>query len=599
MALSLPLVFFLFVPVYYSLDITSVYQYLELRFGSGGVRRLTAAIFLLRQVLNLAVTAYTPAVALYIALGVPPVASISVLAGLAAVLALLGGLGAAVRADAVQTGAMVVVSVVLLGVGCRVAGGPLAALRINEEGGRLNFFNFTWDLRTRVDTLSALLGQLFMSLSLYGCQQTFVQRYCSMRSQRRVAWMLGLSAPVVAALFSLSWLMGMAVYAVYARCDPLATHRITEPDEVLALFVHEYMDWLPGALGVFLGCLFNGALSHHSSEIDALKKNCKTFSVTMKTRRRVRTSSDSNGGLGIENFLVSNLNSLATVTWEDFVSAAPPFRGMPDAQQLLIIKIIAVIYALVIGALACGVGLAGGVVEASMLATSVTAGPLLGVFLLAVLVPHVEATGAAAGMVVALSLSTWLGVGRLITVPADTSTLPLKTDGCVNDTSAPEPIGRIAEYSRRLHLLLLPHDSPAPPPPTPPWMSSPYAVSYMWYAVFGTIMCVAVGALVSAFARRRTKALDPLLLHPCIRRFVADGKPEPPPPPPGEDTPKVVVNNESQTTLTADTKTQQNVLADSRLFDAYDARSYHSAVHRPPMAASRVPVHANGQISRL
>lgn len=42
------------------------------------------------------------------------------------------------------------------------------------------------DPTVRVDTLSAIFGQLFMSISIYGCQQTFVQRYCSMSSEARL-----------------------------------------------------------------------------------------------------------------------------------------------------------------------------------------------------------------------------------------------------------------------------------------------------------------------------------------------------------------------------------------------------------------------------
>lgn len=34
--------------------------------------------------------------------------------------------------------------------------------------------------------MSAWIGQMFMSLSLYGCQQNFVQRYCSMKSEKKV-----------------------------------------------------------------------------------------------------------------------------------------------------------------------------------------------------------------------------------------------------------------------------------------------------------------------------------------------------------------------------------------------------------------------------
>jgi len=46
--------------------------------------------------------------------------------------------------------------------------------------------SFDLDPTIRVTTLSALFGQLFMSLSIFGCQQNFVQRYCSMDSQRAV-----------------------------------------------------------------------------------------------------------------------------------------------------------------------------------------------------------------------------------------------------------------------------------------------------------------------------------------------------------------------------------------------------------------------------
>lgn len=48
------------------------------------------------------------------------------------------------------------------------------------------FFSFDMDPTIRVSTVSATLGQLFMSLSMFGCQQNFVQRYFSMDSQKQV-----------------------------------------------------------------------------------------------------------------------------------------------------------------------------------------------------------------------------------------------------------------------------------------------------------------------------------------------------------------------------------------------------------------------------
>lgn len=62
--------------------------------------------------------------------------------------------------------------------------------RINEIklkfSDRLQFFRFSGDLTTRVDTLSAYTGQLFISLSVLGCQQNLVQRYLSMKSEKDV-----------------------------------------------------------------------------------------------------------------------------------------------------------------------------------------------------------------------------------------------------------------------------------------------------------------------------------------------------------------------------------------------------------------------------
>lgn len=52
--------------------------------------------------------------------------------------------------------------------------------------GRLEFLNFSGDITTRVDTLSAWTGQFFISLSILGCQQNLVQRYLSMKSVNEV-----------------------------------------------------------------------------------------------------------------------------------------------------------------------------------------------------------------------------------------------------------------------------------------------------------------------------------------------------------------------------------------------------------------------------
>lgn len=71
-----------------------------------------------------------------------------------------------------------------------------------------------------------------------------------------------LNIPVITILFSLSWVVGMVVYAIYAECDPYKAGYIKKFDEILPFFVEDRFHYLPGILGLFLASLFNGALRY-------------------------------------------------------------------------------------------------------------------------------------------------------------------------------------------------------------------------------------------------------------------------------------------------------------------------------------------------
>ncbi|KAJ8715529.1 hypothetical protein PYW07_010011 [Mythimna separata] len=550
--IAFPLVCWIFVPVYYRLHTNSVYEYLQMRFGSRWVRRMAAATFLLRQVLNLSVTVYTPTVALHAVLALPHWASAAALTIVGIVFNLLGGLAAAIRADVIQTLTMILVSGAFIIQATIVSGGPHKVVNDNIEGGRMKFFQITGDPTVRVDTLSAIIGQLFMSVSIYGCQQTFVQRYCSMSSEARVRRTLLANVPAVAVLFSLSWVVGMALYAMYKNCDPLASGQIAAPDEVLPFYVQDQFSFLPGMLGLFLGSLFNGALS----------------------------------------FLVSNVNSLSTVTWEDFVSFAPAFKGISDKQQLTVIKIIGVIYALIIMCLSLCVGIVGGVVEGSLLVTSATSGALLGVFILAALCPVANGKGALWGMIASHVVTTWMAAGRLLYVNKGVAMLPMSTEQCPNATLStmthqPLPVEvnvTLAHLAPLLQSINITH----PAPTMSPVMSELhkfYSISYMWYAVIGTIICVSLGNIIGLITGNKSDAFDERLLHPLVaklarklpgpKRFYTTEKPHP-----VEE--KEAEKDSSEKTEETVTDTPPNdhldpkqavfVTTGSRLFDVYDVR---------------------------
>lgn len=66
------------------------------------------------------------------------------------------------------------------------------------------------------------------------------------------------------------------------------------------------------------------------------------------------------------------------------------FKGYEDKKQLSAIKQLAVIYAVIIMGIAYCVGFLSGVIEGAMLTNSATTGPLVGVFILAMLFPNVN-----------------------------------------------------------------------------------------------------------------------------------------------------------------------------------------------------------------
>lgn len=66
--------------------------------------------------------------------------------------------------------------------------------------------------------------------------------------------------PIMTILFSLSWVVGMVIYANYYLCDPRSLGYIQDIDEILPFYVEDKFNFLPGFLGLIVASLFNGAL---------------------------------------------------------------------------------------------------------------------------------------------------------------------------------------------------------------------------------------------------------------------------------------------------------------------------------------------------
>lgn len=290
--------------------------------------------------------------------------------------------------------------------------------------------------------------------------------------------------PIITILFSLTWIVGMVIFTNYADCDPLSLGYISKMDEIVPFYVQDKFSNVPGVLGLVMATLFNSALT----------------------------------------LAVSNLNSLATVTFEDFLSHIPALSDLKDTQQLYVIKIVGVIYGLLIIGISFLVSMLSGVIEFSMLMTSATSGPLLGVFFLAMLVPCANWKGAAAGMIFSHMTTMWITVGHL-NVDRVVKMLPLSTEDCRNETFSPSVIKPISlDYSTpNITSWTIPRNATSvnetSNEPSNP-LNVLYGITYMYYALIGSLTTVTIGIIVSLItADAEADKYEKHLLHPIAQKI--------------------------------------------------------------------------------
>ena len=184
LALSYPFVMagtaYIFLPVYTSLDITTSYEYLELRF-SKPVRLLGSACFTLQMVLYMAIVVYAPALALSQVTGFNLDVACFVIFAVCIFYTAIGGIKAVIWTDVFQATCMFGSFLAIIIKGNYDAGGATTVWDRNYQSGRVELFNFDPDLRRRHTFWGLLVGGFFTWISVYGINQAQVQRYLTVK----------------------------------------------------------------------------------------------------------------------------------------------------------------------------------------------------------------------------------------------------------------------------------------------------------------------------------------------------------------------------------------------------------------------------------
>ena len=203
------------VPFLRGAGVYTAYEYLERRFDAR-TRALTALLFLLSRGMSCGVIIAAPAVVFSAIFGWPLIWCVALIGIPTVAYTMLGGIQAVTWADVKQmiliVFALLAVVVVLI---VQMPVSPGEALHIAGATGRLQVFDFSFNINETYTFWSGLIGGTFLMLSYFGTDQSQVQRYLAAKSVNAARTSLLMSAYWKIPLQALVLLVGVMVFVYY------------------------------------------------------------------------------------------------------------------------------------------------------------------------------------------------------------------------------------------------------------------------------------------------------------------------------------------------------------------------------------------------
>jgi solute:Na+ symporter, SSS family len=217
------------VPFFHNAKVYTAYEYLERRFDAK-TRAFTSLLFLLSRSMSLGVVISAPAVVLSVVLGTNLTTTVLLIGVPTAIYTMFGGVQAVTWTDVKQMVLIVfglVAAVVVLVAGLPDDVGLLPALRIAGAAGRLQTFDFSFDITNQYTFWSGTIAALFLFCSYFGTDQSQVQRYLTTPSVDAARGSLLMSAYWKIPLQALVLLVGVLMFLFFLYTpSPMLFNRV-------------------------------------------------------------------------------------------------------------------------------------------------------------------------------------------------------------------------------------------------------------------------------------------------------------------------------------------------------------------------------------
>lgn len=273
MIIAIPLTIKFFLPVYAKLGIDTAYHYLEIRYGSRGLRVLGALMFVIFQLGRMSIVMYLPCLALAYLSGISVDVLIIAMGAIAIVYSYTGGLKAVLWTDFIQ-GVILIggITLTLVYLICSLNGGISDITGSLTTGGRFLADSEQWiDWSNLLGTsvLLTLVGGGFTTFCSYVSSQDVVQRFTTTTDVKKLNKMTignGILSIFAASVF---YLVGTALYLFYTQNPEMIAPEIVDRRDLVFAYFMTYQ--VPvGVTGILLAALYAASQSTLSTGINSV-----------------------------------------------------------------------------------------------------------------------------------------------------------------------------------------------------------------------------------------------------------------------------------------------------------------------------------------
>ena len=231
------------VPIFHRLNVYTAYEYLEQRFDLKN-RILGSVLFLTQRGLAAGFTIFAPALILSVLLGWDINLTILVIGTLVIIYTTVGGTVAVNKTHMQQ---MVVISFGMIMAFVMIYRllpddiSAMDAVHVAGKMGRLNVIDFKFDLSTRYNIWSGLIGGTFLMLSYFGTDQSQVQRYLSGSSVAQSRMALLVNGLVKIPMQFIILFIGVMVFVFYQFVTPpMFFNSVEEANVKASIYASQY-----------------------------------------------------------------------------------------------------------------------------------------------------------------------------------------------------------------------------------------------------------------------------------------------------------------------------------------------------------------------